>query len=44
MTRKQHRPEESVAKLRQMEVLTAQGRTVAEGVRAIGVTEATYNR
>jgi hypothetical protein len=39
MSRKRHRPEEIVAKLRQVEVLTAQGRTVAEAIRSIGVTE-----
>ena len=33
-----------MAKLRQVEVLTAQGKTVAEAVRAIGVTEPTYYR
>ena len=41
---KQHKPEEIVAKLRQVEVLVGQGKTVAEGARAIGVTEATYYR
>jgi len=44
MARKQHKPEEIVAKPRQVEVLAAQGKTVAEGARAIGVTEATYYR
>ena len=44
MARKQHKPEEIVAKLRQVEVLAAQGKTVAEGARAIGVREATYYR
>ncbi len=44
MARKQHKPEEIVAKLRQVEVLAAQGKTVAEGARAIGVTEVTYYR
>ena len=44
MTRKRHRPEEIVAKLRQVEVLTAQGRTVAEAIRLIGVTEVTFYR
>ena len=39
-----HTPEETVAKLRQVEVLTAQGKPVAEAVRAIGVTEPTYYR
>ena len=42
MARKQHKPEEIVAKLRQVEVLAAPGKTVSEGARAIGVTEATY--
>ena len=44
MAKKQHKPEEIVAKLRQAEVLVAQGKTVAEGTRVIGVTEATYYR
>jgi transposase-like protein len=44
MTRKRHTAEEIVAKLRQVDVLTAQGRSVAEAVRAIGVTEVTYYR
>ena len=38
MARKHHKPEEIVAKLRQVEVLVGQGKPVAEGVRAIGVT------
>ncbi len=37
--RKAHKPEEIVAKLRRVEVLVGQGKSVAEGVRAIGVTE-----
>ena len=41
MPRKRHTPEEIVAKLRQVDVLTAQGRPIAEAVRAIGVTEVT---
>ena len=41
MPRKRHTPEEIVAKLRQVDVLTGQGRPVAEAVRAIGVTEVT---
>ena len=36
--------EEIVAKLRQVDVLMAQGRQVADAVRAIGVTEVTYYR
>ena len=41
---KAHTPEEIVAKLRQAEVLVGQGKTVADAVRAIGVTEPTYYR
>lgn len=44
MSTKRHKPEEIVAKLRQVEVLTAQGRPVAEAIRSIGVTEVTYYR
>jgi putative transposase len=44
MGRKRHKPEEIVAKLRQVDVLTTQGQTVAEAVRSIGVTEVTYYR
>ena len=44
MAKKQHKLEEIVAKLHQAEVLVAQGKTVAEGTRVIGVTEATYYR
>ncbi len=42
MASKHYKPEEIVAKLRQVEVVVGQGKTVAEGARAIGVTEATY--
>jgi putative transposase len=41
---KAHTPEEIVAKLRQVEVLAAQGKAVAAAVRSIGVTEPTYYR
>ena len=44
MGQKHHKPEEIVAKLRQVEVLSGQGKPVADAVRAIGVTEATYYR
>ncbi len=44
MPRKKHKAEEIVTKLRQVDVLTAQGRSVAEAVRSIGVTEVTYYR
>ena len=44
MTRKKHKPEEIVAKLRQVDVLVSQGRSVADAIRAIEVTEVTYYR
>lgn len=44
ISRKRHKAEEIVAKLRQVEVLTSQGQPVAEAVRSIGVTEVTYYR
>jgi transposase-like protein len=44
MARKHHKPEEIVAKLRQVEVLLAQGKTATEAVRTLGVTEQTYYR
>jgi putative transposase len=44
MVRKRHKPEEIVAKLRQVDVLVSQGRSVAEAIRSIGVTEVTYYR
>ena len=44
MPRKRHKPEEIVAKLRQVDVLVSQGQSVANAVRSIGVTEVTYYR
>ena len=44
MPRKIYKPEEIVAKLRQVDVLTSQGQNVAEAIRAIGVSEVTYYR
>ena len=41
MARKHYKPEEIVAKLRQVDVLTSQGTSVADAVRSIGVTEVT---
>ena len=41
---KRHTAQEIVAKLRQVDVLVAQGRLVADAVRSIGVTEVTYYR
>ena len=44
MPRKKHKAEKVLVQLRQVDVLTAQGRPVAEAVRSIGVTEVTYYR
>lgn len=44
MSRKRPKPEEIVAKLRQADVLVGQGQSVAEAIRAIGVSEVTYYR
>ena len=44
MPRKSYKPEEIVAKLRQVDVLISQGRGVAEAIRSIGVSEVTYYR
>ena len=44
MARKRHKPEEIVVKLRQVEVLTSQGQSLADAIRSIGVTEVTYYR
>ena len=44
MARRKRSPEEIIGKLREAEVLLAQGKKVAEACRAIGVTEQTYYR
>ncbi|ESZ60210.1 hypothetical protein X727_31035 [Mesorhizobium sp. L103C119B0] len=44
MARKRHSAEEIVTKLRQVDVLSSQGKSVAEAIRSIGVTEVTYYR
>jgi putative transposase len=44
MSRKRHAPEEIVAKLRQVDVLVAQGQTIDAAARSIGVTQTTYHR
>ena len=38
------KPEEIIAKLRQVEVMTGQGTSMADAIRSIGVTEVTYYR
>lgn len=44
MGRKRFKAEEIVNKLREADVLIAQGRTVAQACKQIGVTEQTYYR
>ena len=44
MARKRYKPEEIVAKLRQVDVLVSQGQSVIDAVRSIGVTDGTYYR
>ena len=44
LRQKKHKPEEIVAKLRQVDVLLSQGRSVGEAVRSIRVTQFTYCR
>tara|TARA_A100001037_G_scaffold164916_1_gene148466 strand:+ start:115 stop:273 length:159 start_codon:yes stop_codon:yes gene_type:complete len=44
MPRRKHSPEQILGKLREVEVALAQGETVAQAVRQIGVMEQTYYR
>lgn len=44
MARKRGKPEEIVAKLRQVDVLVSLGQSVSDAVRSIGVTDVTYYR
>ena len=44
MPGKRHKPEEIVSGLRQADVLVSQGRSVADAIRSIGVTEVTHYR
>ena len=44
MAGKRDKPEEIVLKLRQVEVLQGQGKSIANAVRQIGVTQQTYYR
>jgi putative transposase len=44
MPRKRHKPEEIVAKLRQVDVLSSQGKSVADAIRANSVTKVKYYR
>ena len=44
MSRNRYKPKDIVAKLRQVQVLTTQGKTVGEAIRWIGITEVAYYR
>ena len=44
MPRKRYKPEEIVAKLRQVDVLVSQGQSTSEAIRQIAVSEVTYYR
>ena len=44
MSRKRYTPEQIIGKLREAEVETSRGMTVAEAVRKLGITEHTYYR
>ena len=44
MARKRHGAAEIIGKLREVEVLLAKGRSVADAAKAIGVTEQSYYR
>jgi len=44
MARRRHAPEQVINKLREAEVAMAEGNTVAEAARRIGVTEQTFYR
>jgi len=44
MPRKRYKPEEIVAKLRQVDVLVSQGASMADAIRQIGVSEVTFYR
>jgi hypothetical protein len=43
MSRKRYSAEEIVAKLRQVDVLASPGRSVADAIRTIGVSEVMYD-
>ena len=44
MSKKRYKPEEIDSILRQVDVMTSQGQSVAQAIRSIGVTEVTYYR
>jgi putative transposase len=44
MRKRRYKPEEIVAKLRQVDVLVSQGASMADAIRQIGVSEVTFCR
>ena len=44
MAKKRYRPEEIISKLREADILIGQGHSVAQYIKAIGVSEVTYSR
>lgn len=44
MSTKRHKPEETVSKLRQVDVLVGQGRNRIDAIREMSITEQTYYR
>jgi putative transposase len=44
MARTRYKPEEIVAKLRQVDVLVSQGQSMMDAIRQIGMSEMTYYR
>lgn len=44
MAKRSYKPEEIVAKQRQVDVLHSQGMTIADAIRQIGVSEVTFYR
>ena len=44
MAKKRYSPEQIIQSLREVEIHTSEGKTIAQSVRHIGVTEQTYDR
>ena len=44
MAKRSYKPEEIVAKLRQVDVLNSQGMAMADAIRQVGVSEVTFYR
>ena len=44
MSKKRYRPEDIIAKLRGADILISQGKTVAETIKQLGVSDVTYYR